>query len=601
MKICKVEISNFRGVKSASIFLDGNAVFVGDNNSGKSTIFEAIDLVMGPERLMRHPIINEHDFYLGEYIKNDSIVEICIEVIIIDLNDDQQIHFGNHIEWWNKKDRILIEGPPATDTDDEYVVPALRLKFIGNYDPEDDDFTGHTYFSETLREGCQQELFSSKDKRKCGFLYLRTLRTGNRALSFERGSLLDIILQLKEMKPQMWENIISQLRSVSVAGEPELGIDDILVSVQNSLSTIVSHEAGNNPQIKVSNMTREHLRKILTVFMGTGAHFEDGSEYTIPYYCQGTGTINILVLSLLSMIADIKENVIFAMEEPEIAIPPHIQKRVIISVISKSSQALFTSHSPYVLEEFSPNNILVLSRNNGELKVIPAGMPPSIKSKEYKDEFRRRFCESLLARRVLITEGRTEYDVYSTTARKLQELYPNENYSFELLGISLVNAQTDSQIAQLGEYYQNLHKTVYAVFDKQSPDERVNIDLNTDFAYEAEEHGIEEVVLKNIKYQVLLRYALNLVQNEAWPQHLLSKKPFDGMDSDLLHDALFDYFKWSKGSGTLADLIETCNEDEMPQFIVDTIKKISNTILPQQPTETDDIIPSMASDIDDEI
>ena len=55
------------------------------------------------------------------------------------------------------------------------------------------------------------------------------------------------------------------------------------------------------------------------------------------------GTINTLVLSLLSMIANIKENVIFAMEEPEIALPPHIQKRVISSVIEKSKQALFTS------------------------------------------------------------------------------------------------------------------------------------------------------------------------------------------------------------------------------------------------------------------
>lgn len=44
---------------------------------------------------------------------------------------------------------------------------------------------------------------------------------------------------------------------------------------------------------------------------------------------QGTGTINTLVLALLSLIADLKQNVIFAMEEPEIAIPPHTQKRII--------------------------------------------------------------------------------------------------------------------------------------------------------------------------------------------------------------------------------------------------------------------------------
>ena len=68
MNICKIDISNFRGIKNASILVSKNAVFVGDNNSGKSTLFEAVDLVMGPDRLSRSPVIDEHDFYAGEYI-----------------------------------------------------------------------------------------------------------------------------------------------------------------------------------------------------------------------------------------------------------------------------------------------------------------------------------------------------------------------------------------------------------------------------------------------------------------------------------------------------------------------------------------------------
>jgi len=119
----------------------------------------------------------------------------------------------------------------------------------------------------------------------------------------------------------------------------------------------------------------------------------------------------------------------------------------VLSVVEKSTQALFTSHSPYVLEEFSPDNILTITKYNGELCAIPAGMPPAVKPKKYREEFRKRFCESLLSRRVLITEGRTEYDVYMTAARKLQSLHPNESYTFELLGISLVNAETDTQIS----------------------------------------------------------------------------------------------------------------------------------------------------------
>lgn len=242
MNICKIDISNFRGIKNASILVSKNAVFVGDNNSGKSTLFEAVDLVMGPDRLSRSPVIDEHDFYAGEYLANDTPVQIKIEVTVIGLSEDQKIYFGNHIEWWDRCKGALISGPPASSTDAESVEPALRLAFQGNYNLEDDDFEGQTYFAETLREGSTPELFRKKDKRNCGFLYLRTLRTGNRALSLERGSLLDIILQMKEVKPQMWEDVLNQLKGVSVANESELGVSDILTSVQDSLSNIVSYQ-----------------------------------------------------------------------------------------------------------------------------------------------------------------------------------------------------------------------------------------------------------------------------------------------------------------------------------------------------------------------
>ncbi|MEX0828047.1 MAG: AAA family ATPase, partial [Haliea sp.] len=74
-----------------------------------------------------------------------------------------------------------------------------------------------------------------------------------------------------------------------------------------------------------------------------------------------------------------KQNVIFAMEEPEIALPPHTQKRIVDSVRFKSAQVLFTSHSPYVLEEFDPSQILVLQRANGVLSHTTAAFPASVK------------------------------------------------------------------------------------------------------------------------------------------------------------------------------------------------------------------------------
>lgn len=579
MKIARLKVKNFRGIKRCEIIFQGHTGLVGDNNTGKSTILEAIDLVLGPERLSRYPVIDEHDFYAGQYIGDEeNPISITVEVVIIDLNSEQQRHFRDHLEWWNTNNNSLIEGPPPESTDENGVVPALRLGFNGYYDEEEDDFTGKTIFLSPQKEDETYDSFGSRDKRLCGFLFLRTLRTGSRALSLERGSLLDIILRLRELRPQMWENILNQLRHLSVADNSDLGINEILTSVQNTVRSFVPSDWAENPHMRVSDLTRAHLRRVLTVFMGTGAICDGGTEYAAPFQHQGTGTINTLVLALLSMIAELRQNVIFAMEEPEIAIPPHTQKRIINSVTSKSAQGIFTSHSPYVLEEFKPSQIMVIKRENGELFGIPAEYPPAVKPKKYREEFRRRFCEALLARRVLITEGRTEYDAFPAAARRLNELHPEEFKSLEALGIAIVNAETDSQIEPLGSFYRALGKIIFAVFDKQTPTSKLKIVAAVNHPYEAPEKGFENVILNGTDESALRRYANSLVSNDEWPSHLSTKTPSNAMPIGELKDALRDYLKWAKGSGDVADLLGQCTKQEMPKFIVETLESIQNTI-----------------------
>jgi putative ATP-dependent endonuclease of the OLD family len=581
LRISRVRIENFRGISRGDLLLSGHAVLVGDNNTGKSTVLEAIDLVLGPERLSRRPIIDEHDFYAGRYIGDEeNPFEIKVEVVVVDLTEEQSRHFRDHIEWWDQNTNTLLDSPPPERTDEDGVIPALRLGFTGNYDKEEDDFRGVTYFLSPQLDGGDYTPFKSSDKRLCGFLFLRTLRTGSRALSLERGSLLDIILQLQEKRLQMWEEVLDQLRQLPVAEKPELGITDILSAVQNSVRSFVPSEWAENPHMRVSDLTREHLRRTLTVFMGTGAKREDGSDYAAPFQHQGTGTINALVLALLSLIAELKQNVIFAMEEPEIAIPPHTQKRIIDSVRKKSAQALFTSHSPYVLEEFKPSEVLVLTREAGILSSIGADFPPTVKPKAYRTEFRTRFCEALLARRVLIAEGRTEYDAFPAAARRLHELHPEEFQSLEALGIALANANSDSQIGPLGEHFRSLGKVVFAVFDKQEPAQKADIEGKIQYAFEAPERSFESVLLKGTQEAALRRYALGLVEEGEWPTHLTAKTPTESMPIVELRQALSDYLGWSKGAGGAADLLGECSLEEMPEFIVSTLTAIQEVVRP---------------------
>ncbi|MER8473630.1 AAA family ATPase [Mesorhizobium sp. M1328] len=582
MHIARLDITNFRGVSAATLYLPKHAVLVGDNNTGKSTILEAIDLVMGPDRLARRPPVDEHDFFQGKYLAEAAEAqpgaevppaptpapEITVEVVVIDLSEDQQARFAAYIEWWDTAASKLYDDPNPEGVDAAQIVAALRLSFIGKYDEDEDDFEGASYFARTIEEG-EPEVFHKKDKQHCGFLYLRAARTGTRALSLEHGSLLDIILRLKEVRPKMWEDTLSELSGLDVAAKPELGLSGVLTKINDALKHYVPKEWGVEPHLRVSSLTREHLRKVITAFVATG----DGA-HAAPFYRQGNGTINMLVLAMLSIIAEDKQNVIFAMEEVETAIPPYAQKRIVHEIRKMAAQSIFTSHSPYVLEEFGLEQTVILSRDgDGKLTQAKVVLPDSVKHKKYLQDFRTRFCEGLLSRRVLIAEGATEATSLPAVARRLHELAPATYTSFEGLGICTMDAGTQNQIADLAELYRSLGKKVFAACDKQEAAAQAAIEAKVDKLFMHAEKGFENLVLKNTSQAALERFCDAL----QWPPHLSQKYPNPKANAAA---ALSDYFQWSKGNWGVADFLTQCTEAEIPLWLRDMCKELAKLCNP---------------------
>jgi putative ATP-dependent endonuclease of the OLD family len=150
MKIYSVTIENFRGIRSAKLTLPDHAVLIGDNNTGKSSVFEAIDLALGPDRLSRRPPVDEHDFYQGKYlpVENPEAPEgaepgpapkIMVEVTITNLSPEQEARFGANVEWLNTITGIFYEDAKPAGVDAAEIKAALRVMFIGEYDPDEDD------------------------------------------------------------------------------------------------------------------------------------------------------------------------------------------------------------------------------------------------------------------------------------------------------------------------------------------------------------------------------------------------------------------------------------------------------------------------------
>lgn len=61
MRVAKLEIENFRGIRQGEVRFSSHTVLVGPNNCGKTTVIEALALLFGRDRMIRR--LTEHDFF----------------------------------------------------------------------------------------------------------------------------------------------------------------------------------------------------------------------------------------------------------------------------------------------------------------------------------------------------------------------------------------------------------------------------------------------------------------------------------------------------------------------------------------------------------
>jgi putative ATP-dependent endonuclease of OLD family len=423
MKVARLEIKNFRGIKTAALEFDGHTLLLGMNNVGKSTACEALELVLGPERLIKFPPVEEFDFYNAKYLADDgeTPVPIEIEVTLIELSAEVANKCAPHTQYWHLYRRAILADGEIDVVDDPCVCECLRLKAVASYNTDEDEFEARTVFVDgpTSSEG-ELTTVPRNIKRLFGFLYLRALRTGSRALSLERGSLLDVILRQRKIRTGIWESSIQRLRELDPPiDEGAADLAPVLENIEKRVGQYIQLEAeGRATKLFVSQLTPEHLRKTISFFLKTSA----GQE-PVPFQEAGTGTLNTLVLALLTFIAEIKrDNVIFAMEEPEIALPPHTQRRIANYLLQNTTQCIVTSHSPYLIERFDPAQIQILRKDaNGSLTSTSVPGSTVLKGKTYRRHARRGLAEAMLGRGAIVAEGVTEKNaVLSTWKRSTQ-------------------------------------------------------------------------------------------------------------------------------------------------------------------------------------
>ncbi len=592
MKVVRLTIENFRGIKSAELLFDGHTLMVGTNNVGKSTICEALDLVLGPDRLNRFPPVDEFDFYNATYLtppaaegEKPQSVPLRIEAVLIELSGEIDNKCGGNVEFWHlKEQRVLGLGEVAAANPPD-VAPCLRIATLGKYDPDEDEFVAKTYFSHSPDAAAGELTAVPKPiKRLFGFLYLRTLRTGSRALSLERGSLLDIILRTKGVRTSLWEKTISRLRGLDIEADAA-EIAPVLRSVEKRLARYIALESPDNAtKLHVSELTREHLRKTMTFFLALSA-----DQGHVPFAHAGTGTINTLVLALLSFIADLKpETVIFAMEEPEIAVPPHTQRRIAEYLLTKTTQAFVTSHSPFVIEKFEPSKTLLLARNAGVVTARKVSDATGLKDNDYKRFSRSGLSECMLGRAAIVVEGVTELHAMPVVARRMEENDPTLQ-PLDIAGVAFFDADGESNMPKFGKFFNTLGLRTFAFYDldykkTRKPEQAQALDENYEINIEHAYKGFEGLVSAEVPVDRLWAFLFTLKANdENGNVSIPDDRPADDVVRNLAKEALGS----NKGAGWSARLFEECELHELPVTVTNFLASVY-ALFPSPPPIKDD-------------
>jgi putative ATP-dependent endonuclease of OLD family len=298
----------------------------------------------------------------------------------------------------------------------------------------------------------------------------------------------------------------------------------------------------------------------------------------VPFQKVGTGTLNTLVLALLSYVADLKEeNVIFAMEEPEIALPPHTQRRVADYLLGESTQCFVTSHSPYVIERFEPEQIRILRKSDdSELSTTPVTLDSGLKLKTYQNHLRRSFSEAMLSEGVIVGEGITEVSVLKYVASRFEREHP-EVLPLDLAGVTILSADTDSMLLPLGKFFASLDIPVFAFCDtnpRRTAEEAAELEATynslTSIPYASMEKLLVDVVPLDRQWELLDSIREDELINLDNKYGIPAERPNDKAVKKLSQK----FLKRTKGENGAAMLLSKCESQELPNVVIEFLETI---------------------------
>lgn len=402
MRLSRLEIQNFRGISSMTIEFERDiSVLIGENNSGKTSVLDAIRFGFDSIKSTKSCAFSEFDFY-----RNSASVPLsqCPEIFFT-------FYFEESDEFpWNEDVLRLL---------DPVIVGAsharIKLRIRGWFDSENQELSQDWYFLDDQGDEMPGKKDVIKDIRKLRPFFSQTaLRIAKD--EFQKGAYWNSFVKNKDIDDALRKALEGELSAVNkriIDAHPSF--KDITEEV-NRISKLVSVASQDAVTIDPS------ISDVYQVLRNAEVNLLTGTNAKIPVRNHGEGTQSLSVLLLFSaylktrLSADYDRNAepIVAIEEPEAHLHPNAIRSLWSMLKELPGQKIIVTHSGDILSEVPINVIRRLCKTSGtsECRSIPAGVLKPEELRKFNHHVRRNRGELLFARKWLLVEGETDVSVF---------------------------------------------------------------------------------------------------------------------------------------------------------------------------------------------
>jgi len=366
--IRKLSIRHFRGLENFEWCpATGMNVVLGGGDVGKSTVLEAVALLLSPSNAT---VVSESDYW-----QRDSTQEFVIEAVMT-LPVDTGISSLHNFSWpwtWNGKDAVV---PSASEADDMPAAddPVYRVRVRGT--------TELDLVWEIVQPHDAADHFSVSVRRKIGLVRLSADEKNDRDLRLVYGSALDRMLADAALRARIGKKVSDLDLHESLNTEGTNAIEKLDKRME---------DAALPHGLKLGLTTSQGLS--IGALIGLLA---TKNGVSLPLSNWGAGTRRMAALEIASSAE--KEASVTIIDEIERGLEPYRLRKLINILLDRQGQTFLTTHSPVAIACTAQAHLWYLD-SKGAIGALPRA---KIAPQQQRDP------ETFLARVAVIAEGPTE-------------------------------------------------------------------------------------------------------------------------------------------------------------------------------------------------